>query len=172
MADGTLHQQVKFINTTSGINPAVNAWCDMSMDIQDTRRERLRLAIKELAGQNMTGLASRAGKSPSQISDMLSGRKSFGEKVARDLEYRLGLPVGWLDASPDGAQQGPSAHQPMTTDELAERLAAMLKAVPAGLRPAAAKLLESLASTPDDEALKESLAHVLGSSGSKERKRK
>lgn len=50
------------------------------------------------------GLASaskRFGKPDSQINDMLAGRKSFGEKVARDMEskYSPDRPAGFFIAS-------------------------------------------------------------------------
>lgn len=67
------------------------------MDIQDVRRNNLRRAVDELEHGNMTALAERARKPLTQISDMLSGRKAFGEKVARAIESRLGLPTGWMD---------------------------------------------------------------------------
>lgn len=111
------------INIIQRIHPAVNAWCHAPMEIQDTRRTRLRLAIKDLAGDNLTALANRAGKPPSQFSDVLSGRKPFGEKLARDIELRLGLPQGWLDESTttyrDAKPRGPApAMPPVTADEL------------------------------------------------------
>lgn len=146
-----------------------------------TLSERLQQALRR-SGISQAELARRCGVKQPSVHGWLSGKAKFlrGENLLKAASV-LGVSEDWL-ATGRGAMdtppahrapaQGPSARQPMTPDELAERLAATLKAVPAGLRPAAAKLLESLASTPDDEALKESLAHVLGSSGSKERKRK
>ena len=43
-------------------------------------------------------LKARLGRGPSFWSDLLRGKKSFGEKLARDLEEGLQLPRGWLDA--------------------------------------------------------------------------
>ena len=42
-------------------------------------------------------LARRIDKHPSQISDMVRGKKSFGSRVARDIESKLGLPRLSLD---------------------------------------------------------------------------
>lgn len=94
------------------------------MDIQSVRRSNLRRAIEDLEHGNMTALAERAKKSPTQISDMLSGRKAFGEKVARAIERALDLPSGWMD-QPHGIVHigaattavetvtvGPLSHQP------------------------------------------------------------
>lgn len=49
-------------------------------------------------------LASNTGRSKSQCSDMLRGQKSFGEKIARDFEQRLGLPRNWFDQPHDGPE--------------------------------------------------------------------
>lgn len=45
-------------------------------------------------------LARRINKRPSQISDMVRGKKSFGDRVARDIELKLGLPRLALDDPP------------------------------------------------------------------------
>lgn len=66
-----------------------------------------REAIKQIRTNNLksvarkfgstSALAKRLGRSPSQISDMLSGAKSFGPKIARYIEVTLGLPELSLD---------------------------------------------------------------------------
>lgn len=62
----------------------------------EIRRSVLR-AIVERDG--LAVAAKRFGKPDSQINDMLAERKSFGEKVARDMEraYDSSRPPGWLD---------------------------------------------------------------------------
>lgn len=62
-----------------------------------TRRERLATMIQEKTQGNKAVFAQLVGKKASQISDMLSGSKSFGEKVARDIERKTGYPERWLD---------------------------------------------------------------------------
>ena len=66
------------------------------MEIADIRRKVL-AAIVERDG--LASVAKRVEKPDSQINDMLAGRKSFGEKVARAIEkkYAPDLPPGWLD---------------------------------------------------------------------------
>lgn len=66
------------------------------MDVADIRRANLG-AIVERDG--LASVAKRVGKPDRQINDMLAGRKSFGEKVARDIEkkYAPDLSPGWLD---------------------------------------------------------------------------
>ena len=66
----------------------------------DTRRERLREIIKR---EGLASAARRFNKPDRQLNDMLAGRKSFGEKVARAMErsHDSSLPPGWLDAAPE-----------------------------------------------------------------------
>lgn len=62
-------------------------------------------------------MREKTGRSASFCSDLLNGRKSFGEKLARDLEAELKLPHGWFDQT-DQAAPKPEL------DEEAELLAA------------------------------------------------
>ncbi|WP_141111351.1 hypothetical protein [Chromobacterium haemolyticum] len=68
------------------------------MKISDIRRQNLIRLIEERFDNNQTVFAGKTGKKQSQISDMVRGTKSFGEKIARDLEHRLSLPPFWLDS--------------------------------------------------------------------------
>lgn len=51
-------------------------------------------------------LARLIGKKPNQVTNLLGGHSSFGEKVARSIELAAGLPTGWLD---DDSQSGGNA---------------------------------------------------------------
>lgn len=62
-----------------------------------TRRRRLAQALNELDGGNRAAFCQRIGKSTTQLSDMIHGGKSFGEKVTLDLEASCGKPRGWFD---------------------------------------------------------------------------
>lgn len=65
------------------------------------RRTTLRELIKDPRWNgNVSAFARDAQKPASQIQDMLDGRKAFGEKVARQIEQRIGLPLGTLDGAP------------------------------------------------------------------------
>ncbi|WP_161523695.1 hypothetical protein [Chromobacterium haemolyticum] len=77
------------------------------MKISDIRRQNLTRLIEERFDNNQTDFAAKTGRRQSQISDMVRGVKSFGEKVARDLEHRLDLPPFWLDSMErsDGASK-------------------------------------------------------------------
>lgn len=69
----------------------------MKEDLVNRRREGLAQMVAECTRGNQAAFAELVGRKASQISDMLMGRKSFGEKVARYLEERAGYPDGWLD---------------------------------------------------------------------------
>jgi len=68
-----------------------------------TRRRRLQHWIEERFGGIQSAfledIASRTGKPANQgeLSGLLSGKKSFGEKKARKLEEQAGMPQSWLD---------------------------------------------------------------------------
>jgi len=73
--------------------------CNAAMnDAADIRRANLRLLVER---DGLSSVARRAGKPDRQINDMLAGRKSFGEKVARAIEKSLdpSRAPGWLDVS-------------------------------------------------------------------------
>ncbi len=62
------------------------------------RRRNFRALIDAGLHGSQAEIARRVKRPGSQIGDMLAGRKAFGEKVARSLEERLGIPRGILDA--------------------------------------------------------------------------
>jgi len=93
---------------------------------KETRRERLR----ELINQRFDGIARRfalAAKKPDgQINDMLAGRKSFGEKVARQIETTLGLPPLYFDqAEPVSCVREPEADYRIHSEPIAEVISIM-----------------------------------------------
>ncbi|URL59596.1 helix-turn-helix transcriptional regulator [Luteibacter flocculans] len=80
------------------------------------RRSQLQAWIDEkFAGvQNafLADIAARTGTPANQgeLSGLLSGKKSFGEKKARKLEGQAGMPAGWLDRpATSGGLTGPRA---------------------------------------------------------------
>lgn len=90
----------------------------MSKDRAQIRRERLQEMITLTTKGNRGQFAELVGKAASQISDMLSANKSFGEKVARQIEERAGYPLGWLDQAPVPSGV---ADEPFTYGSTAER---------------------------------------------------
>lgn len=121
------------------------------------RRENLAALIEAYGGT--TSLGDRVGKSPSQLGDMIAEppRKSFGEKVARDIEEKLGLPRGWLDDSHDPeelkALRRSWSDQPVSATYLAiarKREAEALKANPADFSNQARRVAKALDEIPDN----------------------
>lgn len=78
------------------------------MEIPEIRRAKAQAVVDELT---LTVAANRFGMPVRQLSDMLAGRKSFGEKVARRMElaFNSNLPVGWLDTPSDNTNQAEGA---------------------------------------------------------------
>ncbi len=68
------------------------------MEKNDIAAARRALLQAEVNRQGLANVARAAGKPDRQINDMIAGRKSFGEKVAREIESRLrpDLHAGWL----------------------------------------------------------------------------
>lgn len=67
------------------------------MKIADIRRSNLSALCKKMTGGNVTRFGELIGRSQSATSDLLLGRKSFGEKMARSIEENLNLDSGYLD---------------------------------------------------------------------------
>jgi transcriptional regulator with XRE-family HTH domain len=55
------------------------------------------LLLRKERKLNAEALATLTGKTASYYRQLLAGKKSFGEKIARDLEKAMALPHGWLD---------------------------------------------------------------------------
>jgi SOS-response transcriptional repressor LexA len=79
-------------------------------DMQSSGRMSLKLIriqrLKEFAAlrgiKGPVALGRAIGKEANQVSNLLSGAASFGEKVARSIEEVAGLPVNWLDTLNNG----------------------------------------------------------------------
>lgn len=63
--------------------------------VTSIRLENLKLLRSEVGSAK--GLSEKTGKSPSLLSRLFSGNKTLGDKMARDIEQSMDLPVGWLD---------------------------------------------------------------------------
>jgi len=80
------------------------------MNISDVRRQAFRRLIDEAYGGVARQLALACKKPEGQINDMLSSppRKSFGEKIAREIERNLGLPGLHLDQTTEAEERPPT----------------------------------------------------------------
>jgi hypothetical protein len=67
------------------------------VDVQETRRKRLRMLVEEYGSQ--TALADKIGVTPNYISRALRGGKRIGEDWAAKVEQATGKPAGWLSQS-------------------------------------------------------------------------
>lgn len=67
------------------------------MDMPTIRRSNLTRLFRDRSDNDVTGFSRLIGKSQSATSDLLHGRKSFGEKMARSIERNAKLPLGFLD---------------------------------------------------------------------------
>lgn len=65
----------------------------------EIRRKNLEALVEQAGGQ--TKLADKCGLNQTYISQILANRRPLGERSARNLEKRLGLPVFSLDKSND-----------------------------------------------------------------------
>ncbi|WP_061161082.1 hypothetical protein [Caballeronia temeraria] len=74
------------------------------MNLADIRRLRLRELIDAQYEGSQAEFLRASGENQSEISGILGGRKSFGEKKARKIEVALHLPEGWLDEARDEKQ--------------------------------------------------------------------
>lgn len=96
--DDNLHHPVNSINTNWGISEAVTVWCNPAMNRTERTAQR-RAELKKIVDHlGLSVVATKTGKPASQINDMIAGRKSFGEQVARELEQKLGLAPLQFDA--------------------------------------------------------------------------
>ncbi len=111
--------------------------------VYDQRRENLRALIRTWGGP--TSLAKKLGHSNGSYIAQLAGpnpSRDVSEKVAREMETALGLPLGWLDTEHGEAR---------AVDD--EALSTCVRAVAAALRDAGHR------ATPDQLADLTALAY-------------
>lgn len=89
-------------------------------------------------------MARELGVSPQALSQLLSGTKPAGEKVARSMEQKLRLAPGWLDRN-GGDETGPGI---AGLDDAVIRLAQRIQELTPRDRAAVTKLVESLRASP------------------------
>lgn len=65
----------------------------------DQRKKKL---AELIAQTSLADFAHKTGRSKSQLSDCVNGRKKIGEKLARAIEVEAGLPSGYLDSEEPG----------------------------------------------------------------------
>jgi len=70
------------------------------MDIKEIRRTNLRTYIKQFAGDNQRKFADQYDLNAAHISQMVTGHREVGDKIARKLERALKLTFGQMDHTP------------------------------------------------------------------------
>lgn len=102
--------------------------------LQDTRAKNLKTLIAEAGSQ--AKLADRIGVSASVVSQLSTGHRSIGEKLARKIETSTGRPLLWLDQG-EVVEQPESKRQAFqelldtaTTEELREMVGDLEKLKP------------------------------------------
>lgn len=104
-------------------------------NVDEIRRARLRQAAEELG--SVQALADAAGKSPSQISQLITGAKDsktgkprgMRSSTAREIEAAIGKPSGWLEMTDDDLYMARVKRLPPGKRALLdERLNALLEA--------------------------------------------
>jgi SOS-response transcriptional repressor LexA len=78
-----------------------------AMSLKLIRISRLKEFARLRGLEGPTAIGESIGKKPQQTANLLSGVASFGEKVARSIEERAGLPDGWLDKVEDEPNTAP-----------------------------------------------------------------
>ena len=100
--------------------------------VYETRRVNLRALVNQWGGP--TSLSRKLGHSNGSYLAQLAGprpSREISEKVAREIEGKLSLPVGWMD------QDHPSGGQQLNDQALTEVVKAVATCLrDAGLRPA------------------------------------
>lgn len=84
-------------NTKKGFHQKMKLRLDREMDMPSIRRANLAKLFRKLSPDDVTGFGKMIGKSQSATSDLLQGRKSFGEKMARSIEKNLQIASLTLD---------------------------------------------------------------------------
>lgn len=95
--------------------------------VQEKRRQALTALWQSRFEENTSALARAAGRKQPFMSELLKGKRSFGEKLARDLETALDLADSYFDhqATPAATASAPAARKPKrktTADVICEKV--------------------------------------------------
>ncbi|QGA37556.1 hypothetical protein GAS19_07770 [Burkholderia glumae] len=131
------------------------------MDMKEQRRLNL-LAYRDAHCEGSTAQLARAiERAPTYVTRMLypaekDGSRRIGEDLAREIELKLGKPVGWLDRPPGGANAAapaPRRARKRSVDEELTQILSMMSPKERTQLLGAAKLIVSMRSADDDAPL-------------------
>lgn len=97
------------------------------------------LVLLEQAG-TLERLADKTDSNPTHFSQLKSGNRNIGHRLARRIELKHGLPEGWMDIPRDGLLAQAEALMPLIPEE---RRADVLKTVLAVIRASVPLSVES-----------------------------
>lgn len=112
------------------------------LTVVEARRSRLREWIAQYHNGVLAGFAAVTEINQGELSGLLRN-KSFGEKKARSIEKKAGMPTGWLDAAASVTTEPPTVHDEAlrqviklsrTVDRIAKDLSAALQALTAEIK--------------------------------------
>lgn len=111
-----------------------------------TRLDILKALIKDRFGDRKAEFAQAIGKSPSQVSQLLSGHRKIGDATVRNIEIQLNLPQGYFDNPGLSVQSTQGTYHVKKTKQCKTR-------------PLAQKLC-ALADCIDDEGLRQAISYM------------
>lgn len=94
------------------------------------------------------------------VSQILNGHRAFGERAARNMERRAGLPSGYFDEQPMGPKVHPSGASAVGVSDEALAVAREWDALPQSMRDLT-RLLILLGGRVSTKRLTQVLAHLL-----------
>lgn len=129
------------------------------MEIEEIRRDNLKFLVRK-SGETQMRFAAKYEILPSYLSQLTTGRRNMGSRVARDLEAKMGLDSGWFD-SPHWEVNQQSSAQYMETGGLPDpnsnsfrvydaKVEAIARA-PVELSPMEADLIQLFRGMPESE---------------------
>lgn len=100
-------------STSFDVQPDVHSG---TMPLKLVRISRLKQLAKIRGLEGPVELGQLINKKTNQVSDLLNGRASFGEKLARSIEEAASLPSGWLDRLDEGTEIPRATEAPSAAD--------------------------------------------------------
>lgn len=102
------------VNSKLRIASSIANCYDSDMNVKQIRVLNLKRFIKEKADEKQAKFSELYGLNKGHVSQMVTGHRDMGDKVARKIESALGLPPGAMDTLPkvkDCSELPVDAHQ-------------------------------------------------------------
>lgn len=92
---GTIAFRNRLNNSKSSVPSIAGSACNAEMGVKETRRANLAALISRYPSAE--AFSAAIGTDPTYIRNIRNGVRNLGDKLARQIEERLGLPSGGLD---------------------------------------------------------------------------